>query len=212
VLPPGWVGTAPAGGAHAITAVDGQTYSGRDFGSGLADAPPVATLVSAPNVTTYGGASYYYSVRYGDAVSVDYTSIANGHDTEVTGPGGFVAQSTLANLGLYGNQWTATYLITPPGGTWDAADVGAYTISLRENEVSDLGGHFTKRMAGKVIPFVASPIMAVQNVKVGFHARRQGDDVAPSADRAVDRHCLASVAQNVEKDLVELRFVGEHVR
>jgi hypothetical protein len=38
-----------------------------------------------------------------------------------------------------------------------------------------VGGHFTKRMAGKFIPFVASPIMAVQN----------GDAVAELGERAI---------------------------
>jgi hypothetical protein len=38
-----------------------------------------------------------------------------------------------------------------------------------------VGGHFTKRMAGKVIPFVASPIMAVQN----------GNAVAELGERAL---------------------------
>ena len=38
-----------------------------------------------------------------------------------------------------------------------------------------VGGHFTKRMAGKLIPFVASPIMAVQN----------GDAVAALGHRAM---------------------------
>jgi hypothetical protein len=38
-----------------------------------------------------------------------------------------------------------------------------------------VGGHFTKRMVGKVIPFVASPIMAVQN----------GDAVAELGERTI---------------------------
>ena len=143
VLPGGWVGTTPAGGNYAVSAVDGQTYSGRDFGSGLASAPPVATLVSAPDVTAFGGAYYYYSVRYGDAVYVDYQSIVNGHDTQVSGPNGYVQQGNLANLTESNGQWTATYYVTAPGGTWDGADQGAYTIALRDNEVSDLQGNFT---------------------------------------------------------------------
>src|SRR4051794_20726717 len=102
VVPAGWVGTAPAGGVHSIVAADGQTYAGRDFGSGLADAPPVATLLSAPNVTQFGGSAYYYTVHYGYAVFVDYQTIVNGHDTTVTGPNGFSAPSTLANLSLSG--------------------------------------------------------------------------------------------------------------
>ena len=35
--------------------------------------------------------------------------------------------------------------------------------TLQGRLIRMVGGHFTKKMAGKVIPFVASPIMAVQN-------------------------------------------------
>jgi hypothetical protein len=35
--------------------------------------------------------------------------------------------------------------------------------TLQGRLIRMVGGHFTKRMFGKVIPFVASPIMAVQN-------------------------------------------------
>ena len=47
--------------------------------------------------------------------------------------------------------------------------------TLQGRLIRMVGGHFTKRMAGKVIPFVASPIMAVQN----------GDAVAELGHRAL---------------------------
>jgi hypothetical protein len=47
--------------------------------------------------------------------------------------------------------------------------------TLQGRLVRMVGGHFTRRMAGKLIPFVASPIMAVQN----------GDAVAELGHRAL---------------------------
>jgi len=40
---------------------------------------------------------------------------------------------------------------------------GGERKTLQGRLIRMVGGHMTKRMAGKVIPFVASPIMAVQN-------------------------------------------------
>jgi hypothetical protein len=47
--------------------------------------------------------------------------------------------------------------------------------TLQGRLIRMVGGHFTKKMVGKVIPFVASPIMAVQN----------GDAVAELGERAI---------------------------
>jgi hypothetical protein len=47
--------------------------------------------------------------------------------------------------------------------------------TLQGRLIRMVGGHLTKRMVGKVIPFVASPIMAVQN----------GDAVAQLGERAI---------------------------
>ena len=112
------------------------------FTVSLADTtPPTATLVDAPNVTVPGGTHYFFKVSYADNTSVDYTSIISGGDATVTGPGGFSALTTLANLSVSGGVWTATYYVTAPGGSWNAADDGTYTLTLRAGEVFDTSGN-----------------------------------------------------------------------
>ena len=40
-----------------------------------------------------------------------------------------------------GTPRTATYTVAAPGGTWDAADNGSYTVALDANEVFDVAGN-----------------------------------------------------------------------
>jgi hypothetical protein len=144
-----------------------------------ADPPPVATLVSAPDVKAFGGVYYYYQVRYADNVGVDYQTIVAGNDTAVTGPDGYSQLGTLANLAESGGVWTATYYVTAPGGTWDAADSGAYTIALRANEVGDTSGNFSAagtlgsfNVGDGVAPtarLVSSPIVSAGNGDVYYY-------------------------------------------
>jgi hypothetical protein len=66
-----------------------------------------------------------------------------------------------------GTQRTATYQITPPGGTWDSADVGTYTVLLEANQASDTVGNkvaastrgtFAVNLIYRVyLPFIGSP-------------------------------------------------------
>jgi len=116
--------------------------------AGAVDPPPTAVLVSAPAVSAYGGVYYYYQLSYADNVDVDYQSIVAGNDTQVSGPGGYSQLGTLANLAESAGIWTATYYVTAPGGAWDAADLGTYTIALRADEVKDLAGNFTPAQEG----------------------------------------------------------------
>lgn len=155
VIPTGWVGTAPAGGVHSVSAVDAQAYAARDFGSRIIDTtPPTATLTEALNVTTSGGTNYFFKVTYADNIGVDFNSIVAGNDVEVTGPGAYSRLSTLASLTQAAGVWTATYYVQAPGGTWDSADSGTYTIALRTSEVSDTSGNFAP--AGVLGTFTAA--------------------------------------------------------
>jgi hypothetical protein len=104
------------------------------------DRPPVATLGDAPAVTTGGGAHYWFKVSYTDDVEVRYQTIGGG-DVQVTGPNGYSQPGVLSNLAFAGGTWTATYRVPAPGGTFDAADNGAYLIAMRGGEVSDAAGN-----------------------------------------------------------------------
>jgi hypothetical protein len=86
-----------------------------------------------------------FDVTYRDDVAVDATTF-DKRDLRVTGPGGFVAyakfERILATMND-GGMVTARYKLAAPGGTWDAADNGEYTVRLRDAQVGDTDGHFT---------------------------------------------------------------------
>jgi hypothetical protein len=98
---------------------------------------PTATATAAP-VTKAGATSYTFTVTYADAGGVRASTIGTG-DVRVTGPNGFSQLATLVsvNSSTNGTPRTATYRITPPGGSWGATDNGTYTISLVAGQVSD---------------------------------------------------------------------------
>jgi hypothetical protein len=88
---------------------------------------PTATLVSHPNVT--GTASFYdFTVRFSDDVSIDVATFQTGN-VFVTGPGGDIVPVLVSvDTNTNGTPRTATYRLTPPGGSWDNADNGTYHV------------------------------------------------------------------------------------
>src|SRR4029079_3023072 len=88
-----------------------------------------------------GAAYYFFNVTYADDTAVDYRTIGSG-DVQVTGPNGYSELGTLANLVTSGGTWTATYYVPAPGGSWNAADNGTYTVTMRANEVAATAGAF----------------------------------------------------------------------
>ena len=143
VLPSGWTGTAPAGGAYAVQVVDGREVGGFDFGSRLvpANQPPSATASLGP--VPAGGAVYYFTVSYTDDVSVDYGTIGSG-DVVITGPNAYSQPGTLSNLSYSNGTWVATYRVPAPGGSWNSADNGTYTVSMQPSQVADNAGAFVR--------------------------------------------------------------------
>ncbi|MBD2311394.1 DUF4347 domain-containing protein [Desertifilum sp. FACHB-1129] len=133
----------PTGTAYESTFAGGN--SGLDIGSpGATDnTPPTATLSTpAANVTTPGGTSYSFTVEYADNRAIAIGTLDN-NDIRVTGPDGFSQLATLVSPPFPGNNTpiSATYQITPPGGAWDAADSGTYTLELLANQVTDTTGN-----------------------------------------------------------------------
>jgi hypothetical protein len=102
----------------------------------IAAATPSAVINSAPDVTSAGGISYQFSVTYSDPNAISIPSIGDG-DVSVSGPGGFSQAATLVfvDINSNGTPRTATYNITPPGGSWDSADDGTYTLAMNANQV-----------------------------------------------------------------------------
>ncbi|KAB8142250.1 isopeptide-forming domain-containing fimbrial protein [Chloroflexia bacterium SDU3-3] len=117
------------------------------------DAPTVSGS-SAANVANpqNGDTTYDFTVTYSDDAAISAATLGNG-DVLVTGSSSFSQAATLVSFTPTGNgsPRTATYRITPPGGAWDDADNGTYTISVVANEVGDVGTRFVA--AGDVTTF-----------------------------------------------------------
>ena len=107
--------------------------------------PPVASAAPT-NVTAAGGSSKFIDVTYTDATSVDMTSVATGN-LLVTGPNGFSVAPTFTMRAIFTNgaSRTATYWFIPPGGYWDVADNGTYTVTLQPNQVRDIFENAARR-------------------------------------------------------------------
>ena len=71
------------------------------------------------------------------------SSFGNG-DIRVTGPDGFEATATFvsADSTTNGTPRTATYAIAAPGGSWNSADNGTYTVLLNSSGVRDAEGMY----------------------------------------------------------------------
>ena len=104
-------------------------------------APQAGNLV-ATNIITGGGSTQTFTVVFSDNLAIDIASL-DGSDIRVTGPGGFNQPATLVSVtpATNGTPRTATYQISAPGGSWDNADNGVYTVAVQANQVSDTAGN-----------------------------------------------------------------------
>jgi hypothetical protein len=140
-----------------------------DIGAVESQAPfiPVAAATAVP-VTTSGGTAYEFTVTYSDpqgvAGAIDTAGIiGNDAAIRVTGPGGFNSLATFVSIDdpTDGAARTATYSITPPGGTWDPLDVGTYTVSVLAGQVANTDGNFVA--ADTIGTIAARPPYVVTN-------------------------------------------------
>ncbi len=147
-----------------------------DVGAFELAAPGVPTaLAAAADVTAAGGTAYTFTVTYSDDTAVAVGSLGDG-DVRVTGPNGFTAPASLVGVDTNtdGTPRTATYRVTPPGGSWDGADAGTYTVSLESGQVTDA--------AGNAVP--AGPLTAFRVVLPGTLVVSNADDSGPGSLRA----------------------------
>jgi uncharacterized repeat protein (TIGR01451 family) len=103
----------------------------------ISNPPPTTGTVTANNVTqaNAGQTSYSFTVTYTDDSAVDVSTI-NTSDVTVTG---CTVTGAIELSGMDGTPKTATYTITPPGGSWNDSDNGAYTIGMVGSQVGDNG-------------------------------------------------------------------------
>ncbi|MEM6487072.1 MAG: tandem-95 repeat protein [Pseudomonadota bacterium] len=101
---------------------------------------PTASLNATP--VEGGTSSYQFSVTYTDNFAIDVSSLDGGDITVENSAIGFSTAATLISVDVPadGTPRTATYAFDAPGGVFDAADNGDYTISLNATEVLDING------------------------------------------------------------------------
>jgi hypothetical protein len=116
-----------------------------DFTSGAAytldRTAPTATLTAA-DVTLAAGSSYTFTVTYSDNLALQVSQL-DDNDIRVTGPNGFDQPATFVSVDATddGTPRTATYQISAPGDTWDAADNGDYTVAIAADQLADTVGN-----------------------------------------------------------------------
>lgn len=107
---------------------------------------PVASVTGAPaDINIAGGAGTTIGITFTDNVGV-VTSDLTAEDLVVTGPGPLGTPLTVTGLTLEpagGGATTvvATFTVAAPGGSWDAADNGAYDVRLPAGAASDAAGN-----------------------------------------------------------------------
>lgn len=156
-------------------------------------AAPSATATTPP-VTTPGAASYSFTVQFDDSKNVDWSSFGNANVT-VTGPGGFSHLAGLVGMSTDGNgpSITATYRITPPGGTWDYTDNGTYAILLNSGQVHDIAGN--SAAAGTLTTFQLSiPPLAPDLLPASDSGLSSSDNVTNFNNGSITRGLQFSAA------------------
>ena len=130
-----------APGTEPQTETDDDVFAWTSGAVTPGDTTPPTAAINAANVTTAGAASHTITVVYADDTAVSAGTI-DATDVTVTGPAGPLAVTgvTVAPTGD-GTPLTATYTVAAPGGTFDEADNGAYTVALATAAVTDVAGN-----------------------------------------------------------------------
>ena len=137
------------GTRHLLTPLD---YAGLDdIGWSM---PPRVTAVTASSVTVPGAAPKQFSVTYSHYAAIDAATV-DAADVSLVAPGGAALPASVASQSSAdgGASRTVTYSLAAPGGTWDAADNGTYSIVLGANQVRGTTGEAAA--AGTLGVFVA---------------------------------------------------------
>ena len=164
--------TAPGGswnsgdnGAYTVSFNAGQVRdtSGNTAGSvpaahfnvniAAADTTPPTAAISPPsNITTATSNAQVINITYTDNVGID-TSAASikSSNISVSGTGGPLTVGTPTISGS-GTSVTVSYPVTAPGGSWDSADNGAYTVIFNSGQVKDTSGN----LAAPPLPLIST--------------------------------------------------------
>lgn len=141
-------GGGGTGGQGSSTGSSGASQSDIDNNGGTVDssftppnnAPTLGTVTAnAVGQANAGDTSYSFTVVYNDSDgTIDATTI----DTSDVSVSKGATNLTVTNATWDASTHTATYTVTPPGGSWDDADNGTWTIGIVGSQVADNDGAF----------------------------------------------------------------------
>src|SRR5207248_2680485 len=100
-------------------------------------AAPSLSGVSQPST-----AGHEVTVTYSHYAKIDTNSLQQAGDVYAVAPGGAVVPAAYARTSLSSDGTAAdvTYALAPPGGSWDAADTGTWSLVLSPNAVLSTTG------------------------------------------------------------------------
>lgn len=105
------------------------------------DSVPPTASINAGNVTGEGGVIHAITIVFTDDIALSVGSFGP-EDVTVVGPGGPVAVNGIqVNPPTDTTPVSVTYQVAAPGGTWDEADEGNYSITLNAGAVTDTSGN-----------------------------------------------------------------------
>ena len=116
---------------------------------------PLAPSVRLPRNLVRGGRFYQLRMTYSHPSGIPVGAVGND-DILVTGPNGFSQQMQLVKAASQqrGTRVAATYRLAAPGGTWDTAENGVYTVTLQGGAVTATDG--TASETGTLTRFVVN--------------------------------------------------------
>ncbi len=105
---------------------------------GKLDTAPPEVQIAVSDVTMEGSPSHTFTLTLTDETAIRVASLGSSN-LVVVGPSGYTnyAEYVGVDTPSDGTPRIATYSVPAPGGTWDAADNGAYQVILQEGEIAD---------------------------------------------------------------------------
>ena len=124
--------------ANRVADTSGNTVAGGPLGTAtVPDTVGPTQTLTAPTLSTLGGATYQFTVTYSDPSGVNPATITSGN-VKVTGPNSFNQVAVLVSVTTATNgDKVATYRINAPSGTFQPSDGGIYTVTAQAPTVKD---------------------------------------------------------------------------
>ena len=139
---------------------------------------PVASLNSAPQISTPSNSAQTILIDYFDDGAIDLGSLDNA-DISIT-PGPLTISQTLPEAdGL-----TVGYRVEPPDGGWDISDNGQYNIAVNDGEILDIA---VTGANGNVGSMVGTFTVAIPEIDIiGSGESIADSDLTPSTTDSTD--------------------------